>query len=230
MASVLISVPKSVFHVEECTPALSSWGCPLTPTSYSQRCLKAPKTLSYLAQNCWEVRITGFPGWQRGGPWVSTVEMLLPVTASVLQVAIPEQLRDERPVPWADSLFSWQDLRNKDQGKFTAVSVACAWISLSLTLGVARSYLEGLVSALKCRREPLICTWQILVNLPHRPDPWKQEKHGKDDDSKDKTAVFWAWSQNKESVQILKIKSPVPMRTIWIIISTLKTGKRGKSH
>jgi hypothetical protein len=71
-------------------PALSSWGYPLTPTSYSQQCLKAPSHLVAYTEllgstNNWLPRL---------GRWRS--------------------LSFYNGNAAADSLFYWQDSRHKD--------------------------------------------------------------------------------------------------------------------
>lgn len=57
-------------------PALSSWRNPLTIASYSHSCLKVLNLTKDSGQNCWEARITGFPGWLNDFHCVSAVEIL----------------------------------------------------------------------------------------------------------------------------------------------------------
>lgn len=57
-------------------PALSSWRNPLTIASYSHSCLKVLDLTMDSGQNCWEARITGFPGGLNDFHCVSAVEIL----------------------------------------------------------------------------------------------------------------------------------------------------------
>lgn len=95
MASVLISVPKSVFHVEECKELQCSsfefMRVPHDPGQLQSQMPQSAVSHHCLAQRCWEVRIAGFPGWRHGFRWA--------FAARVLELLITEQHRDERRFP-----------------------------------------------------------------------------------------------------------------------------------